>query len=109
MSFRLAPHPTFTGPVTVSIANDKGGFDKSTFTAKFTRPAASELPEARLMQHEDLVRKYLVGWKMEDTDTKEDVPFTPDNMEAALQITPTAMCIAQAFWEGANGARVKNF
>ncbi len=108
MAFRTTPTPKFSAPVTVPIANDKGGFDDNTFTAWFKRPKTEELPALRQISNEDLVRSHLVGWDLEDFDTKQDVPFSPETKEAVLQIPPSTQYIALAFWEGVNGARRKN-
>ena len=47
MSFKLTQKPTYSTLVTVMVANDKGGFDKSTFMAKFKRLTADELQALR--------------------------------------------------------------
>src|SRR3990167_11285250 len=110
MDFKRTQKPTFSTPVTVSIPNERGGFDKSTFVARFSRPSTDELKALREagLTNEDLVRKQLVGWEMKDEDTKEDVPFNEIEVEALLQISPTPYATAQAFWEAVNGARSKN-
>lgn len=108
MAFRTTPSPKFSAPVSVPIANAKGGFDKNTFVAIFKRPKLDELTELRALSNEELVRRQLVDWELEDEDTKETVPFSPQAMEAVIQITPSSQYIALAFWEGVNGARAKN-
>ena len=108
MAFKLTQKPVFTTPVVVNIPNDKGGFDRNTFVAKFKRPSAAERDELAGLSHQDLVRKTLVDWEMKDGDSGDDVPFTQDNLEAALQILPTPLATAMAFWETVNGARTKN-
>lgn len=110
MAFKRTQNPTFAAKVTVNIPNDKGGFDKSTFTAIFKRPSADDVATLREsgMSNEDLVRKQLVNWEMKDEDTGEDVPFNKAELEAALQIFPTPLATALAFWETVNGARSKN-
>lgn len=108
MAFKQTTNPIFKTLVTVLVPNDKGGHDKSTFTAHFKRPTSAERTELIPLVHEDLVRKQLVGWDMKDEDTRQDVPFTDDTLDAVLQIWPTPLATAQAFWEGINGARAKN-
>jgi hypothetical protein len=110
MAFKRTQNPTFTAPVTVNIPNDKGGFDKSTFIARFKRASNDDLAAMREMglTNADLVRRQLVGWELKDAETQEDVPFTVDNLEAILQIEPTPLATAVAFWESVNGARSKN-
>ena len=110
MAFKLTQTPTFPADVTVLIANEKGGFDKNTFKAIFKRPSTSELinvfenPPGDL----ELVKKYLSGWQMTDEDSKEAVPFNPENMAALLEITTAPPAIAKAFIETVRGARTKN-
>lgn len=108
MAFRLTQKPTFSTSVTVNVPNDKGGFDKNTFVAKFSRPTTEQLDELRRLSNEELVRRQLVDWELKDSDTNEAVPFTQDNLEALLQIAPSPMATAVAFWESVNGARSKN-
>lgn len=110
MAFKMTQQPTFTTKVTVNIANDKGGFDKSWFVARFKRCSTSELEDLRQsgLSNEDVVRKVLVDWEMKDEDTGEDVPFNKTTLEAVLQVLPTPLATALAFWESSNGARSKN-
>lgn len=110
MAFKRTQKPTFTAPVTVSIPNDKGGFDKSTFVGKFKRLSTDELKVLResSLSNEDVVRRTLVDWELKDEETGEAVPFNEAELEALLQISPTPYATAQAFWECVTGARSKN-
>lgn len=110
MAFKLAQTETFKADVTVLIANDKGGFDKNTFKAIFKRPSTKEL--VALFESspgdDDLIRKYLHGWEMTDSETNEAVPFNPENVAALLEITTAPAAVARAFVETVRGARTKN-
>ncbi|UUZ68078.1 phage tail assembly chaperone [Polaromonas sp. P2-4] len=110
MAFKRTQNPTFTTPVTVNVPNEKGGFDKSTFVARFKRTTTDETAALREMglSNKEVVRRQLTGWELKDADTQEDVPFTQENLEALLQIEPTPLATALAFWEAVNGARSKN-
>lgn len=108
MAFKLQQKETFSTPVVVNIPNDKGGFDKSTYVAKWKRPKLDEMDALRRLDNVELCRTQMVGWELRDADTNEDVPFTKDNLEAALQVLPTPLASATAFWETVNGARSKN-
>ena len=108
MAFKRAQKPTFTAPVVVNIPNDKGGFDKNTFVATFKRITDDERTELMGLTHTELVRRQLVDWDLRDEDTKEQVPFSTAELDAALQILPTPLACAMAFWESVNGARSKN-
>lgn len=108
MAFKRAVLATFSALVTVNVPNDKGGFDKNTFTAKFKRPNADERQALASLDNAAIVRDRLVGWDLRDADTGEVVPFTQDEVDALLQIEPTPMATAEAFWVTLNGAKVKN-
>lgn len=108
MAFKRSLSPTFSAPVVVNIPNDKGGFDRSTFDAYFKRPTADERTALAKLTHEQLVRSQLTGWKMVDDETKQEVPFSPAELDAALLILPTPLATAQAFWDALNGAHTKN-
>ena len=108
MAFKRTQTPTFSTPVTVNVPNNKGGFDKSTFTAIFRRPSMAELDEIRGLKNDEVVRRTMVGWDLRDGDTHESVEFSEVEMEAVLQISPTPMATATAFWESVSGARSKN-
>lgn len=108
MAFKRAVLATFSVVVTVNVPNDKGGFDKNTFTAKFKRPTADERVTLANLNNDALVRDRLVGWDLRDADTGEAVPFTQEEVDALLQIEPTPLATAEAFWVTVNGAKVKN-
>ncbi|CAM8626972.1 hypothetical protein MCEMSHM24_02702 [Comamonadaceae bacterium] len=108
MGFKRTQSPTFGTEVVVNVPNDKGGFDRNTFFAKFKRPSGKERESLAKLTHEELLRKQLAGWDMKDEDTGEDVPFSAENLEAALEVLPTPLAAAMAFWETVNGARTKN-
>lgn len=108
MAFKRAVAATFGVLVTVNVPNEKGGFDKNTFTAKFKRPMADERLALGALSNEALVRDRLVGWDLRDADTNEVVPFTQEEVDALLQIEPTPLATAEAFWVTVNGAKVKN-
>lgn len=108
MAFKKTQKPTFTTAVTVNIPNDVGGYDKSTFTARFKRMPESLRKEWGALADRELACTAMVGWDMTDDETSEVVPFTPEALEVVLDIAPTPHAIAMAFWETVNGARAKN-
>ena len=109
MAFKRALSPTFTTRVEVNVANNKGGFDKNTFEAVFTRPTQEEYErDTKELQDKELVRKYLVGWKLVDEDTKAEVPFSEVEREALLTIDPTPAATAMAFALAYRGIKAKN-
>jgi hypothetical protein len=108
MAFKRTTTKTFSADVKVPVANDQGGYDVNTFKAVFAHTTSDEQEELRALSNADLVRRKLKGWELVDAETKEEVPFTPENLEAILQIPPSPLKICMAFWEQVNGARAKN-
>jgi hypothetical protein len=108
MAFKRTTTRTFSADVKVPVANDQGGYDMNTFKAVFEHTTSTEQEELRTLSNADLIKRKLKGWELTDAETKEEVPFTPENLEALLQIPPTPMKICVAFWEQVNGARAKN-
>lgn len=105
MAFKRTLSPTFSALVTVPVPNDKGGHDKNTFTAIFKRTPTDELPRFQGMSDADLVRDRLTGWELVDEETKQPVPFSPDELEAVLQIQPAPRFIALAFFDHVRGGK----
>lgn len=109
MAFKRALSTTFTTQVEVKVPNNKGGFDKNTFDATFTRPTQEEYEaDTTTLKDKELVRKYLVGWKLVDEDTKQEVPFNEVELEALLTIDPTPAATALAFALAYRGIKAKN-
>ena len=108
MAFKRALSATIKTRVVVMVANDAGGFDRNEFMAVFKRASLEEQEALRSLKNEEIVRRQLVGWELTDADTSEAVPFTPENLEALLSITPTGLATAVAFFEACSGARAKN-
>ncbi len=108
MAFKRTTSPTFRADVNVPVANEAGGYDQNSFTAIFAHATSSELEELRQLTNQELLKRKLVGWQMTDADTGQEVPYSADALAAVLQIPPTPMYMAAAFWEQINGARAKN-
>jgi hypothetical protein len=117
MAFKRTYDKTFKALVKVPVANEQGGYDENTFFAIFKHAHNDELEDLRrrvldcetvLKGQLLLARDRVCGWELIDSDTKKEVPFTPEAFDALLLIPPTPMCISTAFWETINGARAKN-
>jgi hypothetical protein len=126
MAFKRALSTTFTTQVEVKVPNNKGGFDRNTFEAVFRRPVPLPLEEGQAeggeretdldvyrrehpdMTDKQLVRDWLVGWKLVDEDTKQPVPFSEVELEALLAIEPTPAATAWAFYQAYRGIKAKN-
>lgn len=108
MAFKRTYARTFRADVDVPVANEKGEYDNNKFVAIFSHATTTELDELRKVSNKELIQRKLIGWELRDAETNEDVPFTPENLAALLEIPPTPMQIGIAFWEQVNGARAKN-
>lgn len=105
--FRMKVSPTFKGKVTVNVPTEAGGFEKNEFMAVFERVPTDQHDQLRAMTHEQLALRVLKGWEMKD-EAGGEVPFTPENLAAALLIAPTPLATASTFWECVHAARAKN-
>lgn len=108
MAVRFKPVPQFPVEVTFPVPNEQGGFDDNTFTAHFKPATSEELRTLRDGTDLDTVRKHLVGWDMVDEETKQPVPFTPQALDALLNISSAPYHIAMAFYRASNGVKAKN-
>lgn len=108
MAFKFTQTPTFPAEVKVPVPKESGGYEQNTFTAIFHRPKESERAELMKMDDIPFIHRMLKDWKMVDDETKQEVPFTPETLAAALEIAPTPRMTCIAFWETWNGARAKN-
>lgn len=112
MAFKRKLSNKFEVKVTVNVPAENGGFDANTFEAVFRRPKdKKELTdyEARPgLNDAQFVRDWMVGWKLVDEDSKQDVPFSEVELEALLAIEPTATATVSAFYTAYRGIKAKN-
>lgn len=108
MAFRRTLTPTFTAPVVVQTPNEKGGFDKNTFDAVYKRTSIKENEELKSLNNHELVKRVCVNWKMIDAENNEPVPFSPEELDAVMEVPGAAFQMAAAFWSSQVGAREKN-
>ncbi|KQM78914.1 hypothetical protein [Xylophilus sp. Leaf220] len=105
--FNLSQTETFEETVTVSVKQKNGSWKQESFTGEFKRAEEDEREALLQLKHVDLVRDRLVGWKMKD-EQKNDVPFTPENLDAFCKLTGAVRETVIAFWRANTGAREKN-
>jgi hypothetical protein len=108
MAFKLTQKPTFTAVVKVETPNEKGGFDRSDFKAKFKRVTTDELDELRIKPQREVLREVLAGWDGLVDDADQAVDFTSEHVEALLNIPPALAALAEVFWSNIVKAREKN-
>lgn len=108
MAFKIALNPTFKTQVDVHIKNDKGIFEKSTFTARFARTDVDEIEELRKLPQTDVMRKKLVGWEGLLAEDNAAVDYNESNLDIVLKIPEAVMGLSEAFWTSIYKQREKN-
>ena len=108
MAFKLTQKPTFTVLVKVDTPNDKGGFDRSDFKAKFKRVTTDEMEEYRGKPQREVLREVLVGWEDLLDENNVAVDFNSEHVEALLNVPPALTALAESFWGNVVKAREKN-
>jgi hypothetical protein len=108
MAFKIALNPSYTVTVKVELPNDRDGFDKSEFKAKFKRCTVAELDDLREKPMDEALKSVLVGYSnLLDEDNKE-VEFNDDNLNALLAIPQARIALNEAFWLSIFKAKEKN-
>lgn len=107
MAFTLIPTEKFKATVTVNVAQPNGGWKQESFVGEFLRSLEDQREELTALSNLDLIRRVLVGWVMKD-ERGNDVPFTPENMDAFCRLTGAVREAALAYWQHNFGAKAKN-
>ncbi|KQM68774.1 hypothetical protein [Xylophilus sp. Leaf220] len=107
MAFNLTPTETFKETVTVNVKQANGAWKQDSYIAEFKRATEEERKGLASLSDVDLVRDRLVGWSMKD-EQKNDVPFTPENLDALCSFTAAVRETAVTFWQANLGAKQKN-
>ena len=108
MAFKLTQTPTFKANITIDIASEKGGWEKSHFIAEFKRVTADDLDRMREMPNPEVMREVLTGWANVLNDDNEPIPFTTEHRDAMLAIPAALAALTVAFWENQLKAKAKN-
>lgn len=107
--FEFAPTETYSHKVTVETPNQSGGWDKSTFTAEFTRVEIDDYQAMVKQPPAEVLATVLVGWKdLRAADRRTFVEFTPERKEAFLRVPQAVMATFQVFVDTQYKARGKN-
>jgi hypothetical protein len=103
---------TYKWDVKVSFPTAPGNFEEQTFTVTFRRPTKSEvdsLVNGDGKTDNDFVAAVVVGWEGIVDDQKQELPFTPENLKAVLDVPGVASAIVWAFMDSFKGtAQRKN-
>ena len=108
MSFKIAKNPTFKARVEVDTPNHKGGHDRSTFMAEFSRTTVQELEELRKVPQAEIMRRKLVGWEEFVGDDNQPVEYNDDMLEALISVPEALLGLTNAFWGSVVKGREKN-
>jgi hypothetical protein len=108
--FKVARKRTVKWPVTVSIPQDQGKTTKATFTAEFElldQQRIDDIVMGRDPEQPDLLAAALIGWEGVADEAGNELPFTPENKRALLEITyvRTAILVAHAQLHRGEAAR----
>ncbi len=90
MAIKLKPSRTYKTTVDFKMLDENGKEEKQNFEAEFKRLTSAEVKalwDANTVD-KDFAETVLVGWKLVDADTRDEVPFTPENVNLLLQNVP---------------------
>lgn len=105
--------------VTANVQQGLGKFVAVTFVATYLRPPASEVKEiirqmndrsAEPVADDDLLARFLVGWRNLTDEQGDDIPFTPDNLAHVLDVMEYRVALVDGMTQVVfgKGALVKN-
>lgn len=108
MAFKLTKNPIFTAKVTVIRPNDKAGFDRSSFVAKYRRTNVDESIELQKYTPREVMERVLVGWEDFLDEDNNPVEFCDATLWAILSEPPALLALNETFWSTIAKAREKN-
>lgn len=108
MAFKLSKSPTFTAKIIVESPNDKAGFDRATFIARFKRATTEEAIELQRLTPKEVMTRVLVGWDDFLDEDNVPVPFGDDTQWALLSDPPALLALHEAFWKTIVKSKEKN-
>lgn len=97
MAVRFKSSANYWTTVNFQIRNEAGKLEAMSFDAQFKRMSSAELSDLTAAGEKDsvLLPRVLLGWKLKDMDTGEDVPFTEQTLAEFVQI-PGAASVTMA-------------
>lgn len=106
MAFNLNRKGTFKSEVSITVPVNDGTVTE-TIKVEFKRLGADELKKAQRGGDASLLRQVVAGWDGV-TDDGTPVPFTPENLEAFLQVPTAVRATALTYAQDIHGVREKN-
>ncbi|WP_372021986.1 hypothetical protein P7L70_02160 (plasmid) [Tistrella mobilis] len=116
LKLRIADRLEFTARVSVEMPNDRGGFDRASFTARFEMLPDTEIDAIRRSaqeagENEDkaLMRRALIGWEndLQDAETGEPIAFSDDNRDLLLALLPVRNAVAHAYFASISNGMIR--
>ena len=108
MAYKLTKNPAFSAKVTVMTPNDRAGYDRSSFTARYRRTNLDETLELRQLPPKECLERVLIGWEEFVDDDNNPVPFNEHTLQAILSEPPAVMALYDGFVNTVVKAREKN-
>ncbi len=119
--FAIAGNETFFVPVEVSIPDGTPKGKTHKFKVEFKRQTQTELKaifrrvnketlegDEELLTDDQLLQDVMVGWDGVLDKNGNKVEFTPENMEALLDVYPVRPAVVGAFFASIKTAKTKN-
>lgn len=110
MGVRTNQSKTYRTPVSFFVLTEGGKPEEWSFVAEFKRLETEEVKaiiEQRDSDDKAKLAQVLVGWKMEDIETKEVTPFTTENFDIFCKQPKAAGNTMLRFLETVGGCREK--
>lgn len=111
MAFILNARPSYSWPVTFNFPKDGGNYETSTFDVEFKHLKQSQVKKMlKDPKGTDVsfCKAVIVGWKGVFSKPGVELTFSESALDQVLDETGLAKCIASAFLESLDGAKVKN-
>ena len=109
MGIRLSSSDTFTTPVKYTLKTEAGKDEPQEFRGTFKRYDQEQVKEllSSGKSDVDMVREVLVGWKAQDLETHEDIPYTEQIRDVLLKQPGVGGAIMLRYCETVGAARPK--
>ena len=114
MGFTIDQSDSYKWPIKISIPQDGGRMEPSTFDGEFKRVTQSRIREMGEMIDKgelsdyELVAEVLIGWKGITDSNGEEIKFSQTNLQKLVDVPMAATSIAEAFFNSIAGAKRKN-
>lgn len=110
MSVKINTSKTYKTQINFDMVGETGKKEKNAFDAEFKRLNRDEVKSLveSGKQDNEMVAEVMIGWKLTDSDSKSDVPFSDESLAAFLTIPGAGGVTMLAFLETVGASRQKN-